>query len=413
MGRGFAVANRLFKLWVMAALYCMAGIVSAEQQASERALPEDLLDLANGALVLSVTSQYDEVKWSGLTLIDGTTHAGWASEEGKIGENVIVLELPYEARLDSFVVNTNGIDGNGRGARHFTLLGSAASATEGFQPLLSGEAGDRARTPFKLDNAMPVRWLQFKIADNWGDPRYTEIMELEAYGTRTSPEKPLPPVSGVYATNYNLMRITQTGQSVEGCYDWDNGVLSGDTDGRVIRFEWREDGPQIGNAIMVLNDQADYLNGLWYEGGALRGIWYGPRVTDGREPECRTGASNVVADTLGAGAPATLYGIRFDLDSDRLRPDSDPTLNALLEALKGHPDWHIAIEGHTDSQGSDSYNLDLSTRRAQAVKNWLAEHGIDAARLRTSGKGESEPAADNATPQGRALNRRVVVRVVS
>ncbi len=402
-----------FKLSALVALYCVVGAVSAEQQVSDPASPEDLLDLASGALALSATSQYDEVTWSALTLIDGTTKTGWATEEGKIADNVILLELPYETRLDSFVVDTNGIDGNGRGARHFTLLGSATSANEGFQPLLSGEAGDRTRSKFELDNAVPVRWLQLKITDNWGDPRYTEIMELEAYGARTSPLKPLPPVTGIYATNYNLMRISQTGQSVEGCYDWDNGVLSGDTDGRVIRFEWREDGPQIGNAIMVLNDKADYLNGLWYEGGSLRGIWYGPRVTDGREPECRTGAGNVVADTLGAGAPATLYGIRFDLDSDRLRPDSAPALNALLEALNTHPEWHIAIEGHTDSQGSDSYNLDLSARRAQAVKNWLAEHGIDAARLSTSGKGESEPAADNATPQGRALNRRVVVRVVS
>lgn len=403
----------LSKPSLLFAVCCCIGVVSAEEQTAAQAPPKDLLDLASGALVLSVTSQYDEVKWSGLTLIDGTSNTGWATEEGKIGDNVIVLELPYEARLDSFVVDTNGIDGNGRGARHFTLLGSTSSASEGFQALLNGEAGDHARTQFKLDKVVPVRWLQLKVADNWGDPRYVEIMELEAYGNRASPAEPLPPVTGVYATNYNLMRITQTGQSVEGCYDWDSGVLSGDTDGRVIRFEWREDGPQIGNAIMVLNDQADYLNGLWYEGGALRGIWYGPRVTDGREPKCRTGTSNVVADTLGAGAPATLYGIRFDLDSDRLRPDSDTTLNALLEALNTHSEWHIAIEGHTDSQGTDSYNLDLSERRARAVKSWLVEHGIDAARLTTGGKGESEPAADNATPQGRALNRRVVVRVVS
>lgn len=62
------------------------------------------------------------------------------------------------------------------------------------------------------------------------------------------------------------------------------------------------------------------------------------------------------------------------------------------------------IEGHTDSQGADQYNLDLSMRRAGAVKIWLAARGVDAAGMETAGKGETEPAADNATPQGRALN---------
>ncbi|MES9842882.1 MAG: hypothetical protein ABW134_20245 [Candidatus Thiodiazotropha endolucinida] len=114
--------------------------------------------------------------------------------------------------------------------------------------------------------------------------------------------------------------------------------MTGDTDGRVIRFEWREDGPQIGTAIMVLTADAKFLNGLWYEHGELQGIWYGIRVADGCEPSCKTDSANTVADALEESGSATLYGIRFDLDFDRLRPDSAQTLGALLAALTDQPD---------------------------------------------------------------------------
>ncbi len=115
---------------------------------------------------------------------------------------------------------------------------------------------------------------------------------------------------------------------------------------------------------------------------------------------------------LSRGGSATLYGIWFGLDSDILRPDSENTLSGLKDALDEESLWSISIEGHTDSQGSEPYNLDLSARRAAAVKVWLIENGIDAGRMEVVGKGESEPQADNDTPQGRSLNRRVVVRII-
>lgn len=236
-------------------------------------------------------------------------------------------------------------------------------------------------------------------------------MELEAYG-KVSPGGELAEFNAIFDANYRLLRLKQTGRNVEGCYDWDNGRLDGDTDGRVIRFEWREDGPQIGTTILVLTADAQYLNGLYYEAGRLRGVWKGSVVTDDREPKCEVGNANQVTAALSRGGSATLYGIRFDLDSDILRPDSENTLSGLKDALDEESLWRISIEGHTDSQGSEPYNLDLSARRAAAVKVWLIENGIDAGRMEVVGKGESEPQADNDTPQGRSLNRRVVVRII-
>jgi flagellar motor protein MotB len=115
-------------------------------------------------------------------------------------------------------------------------------------------------------------------------------------------------------------------------------------------------------------------------------------------------------DKLMADGEVTTYGFLFDVDSDRLRPESTPKLEELREMLAAHPDLRLGIEGHTDATGDEAHNEDLSVRRAQAVVGYLAEQGIDAARLEATGKGESAPIGDNATPAGRQQNRRVVIR---
>jgi outer membrane protein OmpA-like peptidoglycan-associated protein len=105
---------------------------------------------------------------------------------------------------------------------------------------------------------------------------------------------------------------------------------------------------------------------------------------------------------------ADVYDLYFEFNSDRIRDESQPTLLAIAAVLRRHPDWKIAIEGHTDSVASDAYNLDLSRRRAAAVKSALTSaHVIDPQRLTTAGFGESRPKDRNDTLEGRARNRRV------
>ncbi len=108
-----------------------------------------------------------------------------------------------------------------------------------------------------------------------------------------------------------------------------------------------------------------------------------------------------------------LYGIYFDIDKDVLKPASEGTLQQVLLLLKSKPTLRVALGGHTDSQASDAYNLDLSKRRAQAVVVWLTNKGIAALRLTAQGFGESQPVSDNASEAGRALNRRVEIRDLS
>jgi|GEM_PF-1025634 len=102
------------------------------------------------------------------------------------------------------------------------------------------------------------------------------------------------------------------------------------------------------------------------------------------------------------------YGILFDVNSDKLKPESYSTLKVISDILKEDPALKLQVVGHTDSDGDDVSNLDLSKRRAASVKNELvSKFGADASRLETDGKGESEPVTDNNTSVNKAKNRRV------
>ncbi len=119
------------------------------------------------------------------------------------------------------------------------------------------------------------------------------------------------------------------------------------------------------------------------------------------------GAPDMRSKLLTEGKLVT-RGILFDVNSDKIKPESYGTLKEIAKVLQDNVDLKVKIVGHTDSDGSDESNLDLSKRRAISVKSSLnTEFGIDGARMETDGKGESEPATDNTTPEGKANNRRV------
>jgi len=104
-----------------------------------------------------------------------------------------------------------------------------------------------------------------------------------------------------------------------------------------------------------------------------------------------------------------VYGIYFDFNSDRIRPESEPVLNEIGSIMKQHPDWRLSIQGHTDNVGGNgAYNLELSRRRSAAVQSALVKRfGISADRLTSGGSGAASPKDTNDTKEGRARNRRV------
>jgi outer membrane protein OmpA-like peptidoglycan-associated protein len=113
-------------------------------------------------------------------------------------------------------------------------------------------------------------------------------------------------------------------------------------------------------------------------------------------------------DAIAEKGRVATQGIYFDTGSDRIRPESSPTLKEIGAMLKEHADLKLTIEGHTDDVGAAASNLSLSQKRAEAVKSVLVStYGVGGDRLAAKGLGQTKPAAANTSPEGRQQNRRV------
>lgn len=119
------------------------------------------------------------------------------------------------------------------------------------------------------------------------------------------------------------------------------------------------------------------------------------------------------AKTTERGLVVTLGDVLFDTNQSSLKASANTHLSKLAIFLNRYPDRTVLIEGYTDSVGSDSYNLSLSQRRADAVKTFLVGQGVSSSHLSTSGKGKSAPVADNGSESGRQQNRRVEVIITN
>jgi outer membrane protein OmpA-like peptidoglycan-associated protein len=115
------------------------------------------------------------------------------------------------------------------------------------------------------------------------------------------------------------------------------------------------------------------------------------------------------AKQTARGMVMTLSDVLFDTGQATLKPGADRALDRLAQFLKDSPGTDLLIEGHTDSVGSDDYNLALSQRRAQSVADALSERGVSANRVQTKGLGKAYPVASNDTQAGRQQNRRVEI----
>ena len=106
--------------------------------------------------------------------------------------------------------------------------------------------------------------------------------------------------------------------------------------------------------------------------------------------------------------------MEFDFDKDAVRPQYHGDIEKVANFLRAYPKTNGVLEGHTDSIGSEEYNMQLSKRRAESVKKYLVEiFNVDGARLTTVGHGESMPVASNKTDAGRQKNRRVVANIIT
>jgi len=106
-----------------------------------------------------------------------------------------------------------------------------------------------------------------------------------------------------------------------------------------------------------------------------------------------------------------LDDVLFDFDKSNVKPEAGAILDRLVAFMNENKDKKVSLAGHTDSIGTEAYNLRLSERRVNSVKDYVVKKGVDSSRISGQGFGESKPIADNKTAEGRSKNRRVEIKV--
>lgn len=170
-------------------------------------------------------------------------------------------------------------------------------------------------------------------------------------------------------------------------------------------------GAAIGGAIGRANGSTAKGAILGATIGGAAGMIIGHQM-DKQAEELKQNIPGAIVERVGEGIQVTFQsGLLFDFDSDVVRPDARTNLRNLAASLDKYPGSELLIVGHTDSVGTDAYNLGLSERRAAAAVAYLAGQGVSRDRMTSRGLGETEPVAPNDTEAGRGKNRRVEVAI--
>jgi outer membrane protein OmpA-like peptidoglycan-associated protein len=180
----------------------------------------------------------------------------------------------------------------------------------------------------------------------------------------------------------------------------DKGAIIGATTGAVIGGVI---GKQAGNtAVGAILGAA--IGGA---AGAIIGNYM-----DKQAEEMKRDLDGATIERVGEGIKITFNsGILFDVNKAELRGEAKTNLEKLAVILNKYPDTKIVIEGHTDSDGTEEYNLDLSRLRAQSVANFVSTNQVDPTRFTIMGYGETQPVAENTTIDGKQANRRVEIAI--
>ena len=168
----------------------------------------------------------------------------------------------------------------------------------------------------------------------------------------------------------------------------------------------------LGDILGGKNDRTAKIVGAGLGGlaGAGIGIYMDEQEKKLREQTAGTGIDVTRdGDNLILNMPSN---VTFGVDSSAISPTFQTTLSNVADTLSRYEKSYVDVLGHTDSTGSDAYNQSLSERRAESVATFLANSGVQRARLATRGYGESQPIASNSTEEGRAANRRVEIKIV-
>ncbi len=170
-------------------------------------------------------------------------------------------------------------------------------------------------------------------------------------------------------------------------------------------------GAALGGLIGNANDNTAAGALIGAAVGGATGAWIGNHM-DKQAAEMERDLEGAKIERVGEGIKVTFdSGILFSVNKADLMPAAQANLNELATILNKYADTNILVEGHTDSDGSEDYNLALSKRRAQSVVNYLAGHQVQSMRMSLAGYGESQPVASNDSDYGKQQNRRVELAI--
>ena len=168
----------------------------------------------------------------------------------------------------------------------------------------------------------------------------------------------------------------------------------------------------LGDILGGRNDRTEKILGAGI--GAIAGAGVGSYM-DAQEKKLRAQTAGTGVDVVRQGDDLLLRmpsGITFATKQSSIQPQFYSTLNQVGQTLKDYPKTMIDVMGHTDSDGAEAYNQTLSEQRARSVADYLTAQGVQPVRLATRGYGEMQPIASNETPEGKAQNRRVEIKIV-
>ena len=379
----------------------------------------DWLTFAQGALFVEQTGLATGSAGGVLRMIDGDDLELTVSNDGR--EPVSVLfKLPALTTFDRLAVpNVVETPGNVTFYRDVTVAGSATGSDAGFETLasfvLETHGPDESVTEI-TPPPIPVRWVRVDLANGInieeGDEGRTNLQFSEIIGNGTQEPRSLTDAfTGVW--DYRLtertdikgkpLELVQSGATVTGC--WDTMSLTGTVNGAIARLTGVDPATDdIGAFVMVADDDGSISTAVSLNNGIFNA--YTPVV----DPEVTS--SPCSAAPPPTTCPITVY-VNFDFDSATIRPESEQVIVDLYTNLTAEGGPAIGIVGHTSTEGSEAYNLDLSTRRAVAIADALVEQGYDEDAISATGAGESMPLlSPDDDETSRELNRRVVVECV-
>lgn len=403
------------------------GAIVAAKENAPAPPPLDLLSFAAGTQIVDKPEDNKGLfimAYDPINLIDESLGNDWQAKADVPA--VIVFELAERAELDRLAFDSAGVLKDERSPKSVLVEVSDTSMNEGYKPILAADlkmvTNDQS---FPVNAKVPGRWVRLTIKSNYGSD-YFGLVEFRGYGRQLTHDAALTNVSGTYEgfSGWGTVHLKQEGSRVTGCYEYQQGVISGGIEGRMLKalmIETASDGTKSrqlglysfapGNKRILALTRAEgadpgSLFSSYYAGEKLSDdIGDCPNIPDWKG---KAAQSQIGSELEGAGR-ARLDGVNFDFNSANIRAESKPLLDQVADLLKAKSDWTIALEGHTDNIGGASFNKSLSERRAAAVKTYLASRGVADARLTSVGFGFEKPVASNDGEGGRSQNRRVEI----